>query len=180
MAGRTGVIHLADYLPHLDWALLGVWTLTLLLLIVGLIGSVVPFVPGPLIILVGCVLHAWLRPQSGFGWWSVAGEAGLVILAHVIDFLSGAMGSKWFGGSRWGTAGVLLGGLVGLFFGLPGLILGPLIGGFVFELVFAGKELAHAAKSTFGAATGIGMGLLARLIIAGAMIGWFLWATLKA
>lgn len=155
-----------------------VWGITLLLFIVGLIGAVVPFVPGPLIIFIGCVLHVWLRPQSGMGWWGIALEAALMLIAYAVDFFSGALGSKYFGGSRWGCAGVLIGGIVGLFFSLPGLILGPLIGGFVFELVFAGQKVSSAAKSTFGTATGMGVGLMARLLISGAMIAWFLYETL--
>lgn len=162
----------------MDWPAIGVWTLTVVFLVGGLIGSVVPFVPGPLLIFIGCVLHVWLRPQSGMGWWSVAGEAVLVLIAYAVDFLSGAVGSKWAGGSRWGMAGVIVGGIVGLFFGFVGIIVGPLIGGFVFELIFAGKKLAHAAKSTLGTATGMGVGLLARLVISGVMIGWFLYETL--
>jgi uncharacterized protein len=173
------VIHLADFLPHVDWSAVGVWTLTLSLLVAGLVGSVMPFVPGPLLIFIGCALHTWLRPQSGFGWWSVAGEGLLMALAYVVDFFSGVMGSKWFGGSRWGMAGVILGGIVGLFFGPLGLIAGPLLGGFIFEMIFASKKLKHAAKSTVGTATGMAVGLVARLIISGMMIGWFLWVTLK-
>jgi hypothetical protein len=166
------------WLATVDWAMISVWTLTIALLIAGLLGSVVPFVPGPLLIFVGCTLHAWLRPQSGMGWWGVGLEAVLMLIAYAVDFFSGAVGSKWAGGSRWGMAGVIVGGIVGLFFGIVGLLVGPLLGGFVFELIFAGKELAHAAKSTLGTAVGMGVGLLARLIISGAMIGWFLYETL--
>lgn len=161
-----------------DWSALGIWGLTLLFFIAGLLGAVVPFVPGPFLIFLGCALHVWLRPESGAGWWTVAVEAVLMLISYAVDFFSGALGSKYFGGSRWGCAGVVLGGIVGLFFSLPGIILGPLIGGFLFELIFAGKKISHAAKSTVGTATGMGVGLIVRLIISGAMIGWFLYETL--
>ncbi len=156
-----------------------VWVITVIFFIAGLLGAVVPFVPGPFLIFVGCLLHVWLRPESGAGWWTVAIEAVLMLISYAVDFFSGALGSKYFGGSRWGCAGVVLGGIVGLFFSLPGIILGPLIGGFVFELIFAGKKISHAAKSTVGTATGMGVGLIVRLIISGAMIAWFLYETLS-
>jgi uncharacterized protein YqgC (DUF456 family) len=162
----------------MDWGAISVWTLTCVLLIAGLLGTVVPFLPGPLLIFIGCLLHVLLRPQSGMGWWGVAGEAVLMLIAYAVDFLSGAVGSKWAGGSRWGVAGVVIGGIVGLFFGFIGITVGPLVGGFIFELIFAGKTLAHAAKSTLGTATGMGVGLLTRLIISGVMIAWFLYETL--
>lgn len=157
----------------IDWAFWGTWALTGTLLVAGLIGTVVPLLPGPVLIFIAGVVHTLLRPESGMSWWALAIQALLVAVAYGIDIMSGAMGTKWFGGSRWGVAGVLIGGIVGLFFGLPGLIFGPLIGGFAFEMLFARKEITPAAKATWGTLVGTGVGMVARLCIGLVMIAWF-------
>lgn len=157
----------------IDWAFWGTWSLTGILLVLGLIGTVIPLLPGPVLIFVAGIVHTLLRPESGMSWWAIAIQAVLVLAAYGIDLMSGAMGTKWFGGSRWGVAGVLIGGIVGLFFGLPGLIFGPLIGGFAFEMLFAKKEISPAAKATWGTVVGTGVGLVARLCIGLVMIAWF-------
>jgi uncharacterized protein len=165
-------------LPHLlsqvDWSAIGVWSLTITLLITGLLGAVLPFVPGPFILFIAGLLHSLLRPESGVSGWGIAILALLLAIAYVVDFASGMMGARWFGASRWGILGVFIGGLFGLMFSLPGLILGPLIGGFAFELLFAKKEMKPALKSTWGTLLGTGVGLALRLLVSLAMIATFL------
>ena len=157
-----------------DWAFYGVWTLTLVLMVAGVVGAVVPLVPGPLLILVAAVAHVLLRPQSGVSWWCVAWMALLTVAAYMLDFGSAAMGTRLFGGSGWGVMGVVLGGMVGLFFPFPGLLVGPLVGGFTFELLFANKTIGPAAKSTWGAVLGTGLGLFLRLMVSLLMVASFL------
>lgn len=149
------------------------WVVAISLMISGLAGTVLPIIPGHLLILIGALLYKWIHPNDALSWWGIVILAVLVVAAYVIDFLSGALGAKWFGGSKWAVWGVLAGGIVGLFFGLPGLILGPLVGGFVFEILFAKKELKSATKSTVGTAVGSTVGLVARLVIGVLMIGVF-------
>ena len=102
-------------------------------------------------------------------WGLVMLSLGLV-LSYVVDFVSGALGARWFGASRWGIAGVFIGGIVGMFFVPVGLILGPLLGGVSFELIFAKKRLQPAAKSAWGSLLGTGVGLVLRLILALGMV----------
>ena len=171
----THVWHaISSWFGSVDWNFWGVWTVTSLLLLAGWIGSFLPLVPGPLLIFVGCAWHSWLRPRSGLGLWGILLELLFVVGAYVLDFSSGAMGSKWFGGSRWGIVGVFLGGLVGIFFSLPGLILGPIIGGLLFELAFAGKAIRPAIKATWGSVLGTGLGLLGRGLIGTLMVAYFM------
>lgn len=165
---------LAFALPNIDWACYGVWTLTTMLMLLGVIGSVVPLLPGPLLIFVGAVAHTLLRPQSGVSWWCIGLLFVLTIVAYVLDFASGAMGTRKFGGSKWGVAGVIVGGIVGMFFSLPGLIIGPLLGGFAFEMIFARKELRPAVKSTWGTVVGTGVGIALRLGVSIIMVASFL------
>jgi uncharacterized protein len=160
-------------LPGFDPAAWSVWLLTCSLLIIGLAGTILPLIPGPIIIFIGGVLHTLLRPESGMSGWGIAMLALLLVISYVLDFFSGALGSKWFGGSKWGIAGVIIGGIIGLFFSLPGLILGPLIGGFAFEVLFAKKRIMPATKSTFGTAVGTTVGIAARFFIGLLMVAWF-------
>lgn len=153
-----------------DAAFWAVWSLTLCLLLLGLLGAVVPFLPGPLLIFLAGIVHTLLRPESAMSWQGIALMALLLVIASVIDFVSGMLGARWFGASRWGIAGVFVGGIVGLFLGLPGLILGPLIGGFAFEMLFAKMEFKPAAKSTWGTLLGTGVGLVARIAVSLIMI----------
>jgi uncharacterized protein YqgC (DUF456 family) len=164
---------LAGFFIAIDWSFWAVWSLTLTLLLVGLLGAVIPFLPGPLLIFLGGVVHTVLRPESAMSWPGIAVLALLLGIAYVIDFASGMLGARWFGASRWGIIGVFVGGVVGLFFSLPGLILGPLIGGFAFEMLFAQKEIKPAARSTWGTLLGTGVGLLARVAISVLMIAVF-------
>ncbi len=162
-----------EWFHGIDWSLIGVWSLTISLLVVGVIGSVLPVLPGPFLIFLAGLLHTWLRPESAMSITGLVILGALVAAAYVLDFASGAMGAKWFGASRWGIAGVIIGGVIGLFFSLPGLILGPIIGGLVFEVLFAKKEMRPAMKSTWGTVVGTGVGLVLRLGVSLAMVAVF-------
>lgn len=147
----------------------GTWLLTGCLLLVGLIGSVVPLLPGPFLIFFAGVVHTLLLPEQGMSWQGFVVLGLLLVLSYAVDMLAGALGARWFGASRWGIAGVFVGGLVGLFFAPVGFLVGPLAGGLVFELVFAKKQMAPAVKSTWGTLLGTGAGLAARLALSLAM-----------
>lgn len=154
------------------------WSLTLVIMAVGLIGTVVPLLPGTTIILAAAVMHHFaLGEERSVGWWTLGGLVVLTIISHVLDFVSGAMGAKKFGATRWGAIGGILGALVGIFFGLPGIFFGPLAGVLIGELL-GGKGLLPAGRSTWGTLIGTTVGMVAKLIIAALMIGWFLAAAL--
>lgn len=148
----------------------GVWLLTGCLLLAGLAGSVLPLLPGPLLIFIAGILHTFLLPEQGMGWQGIVVLSLLLVVSYVVDMLAGALGARWFGASRWGIAGVFVGGIVGLFFAPVGFLVGPLAGGLLFELVFARKRMAPAVKSTWGTLLGTGAGLVVRLVLSVAMI----------
>lgn len=157
----------------IDWAMLGVWTLTLSLLLVGLLGTVLPLLPGPMILFLAGALHTVLRPESGMSFWGLVLLSTLLAVAYAVDIASGALGAKWFGASRWGIAGVLVGGLCGLFLGLPGIIIGPIAGGLIFEVVFAKREWKEGMKSTWGSVVGTGVGMILRIGVSLVMVAVF-------
>ncbi len=151
-----------------------IWIVTSLLLLVGLVGTVLPMLPGPVLILVAAIFHVLAIKDPGTGWVGLVVLAILVVLAHVVEFFSSAVGAKYFGSTKWGIWGAITGGIVGLFFSIPGLILGPLVGALVFELAFARKQIRPAAKSTWGTLVGTTAGLILKTAIGIAMVGWFL------
>lgn len=154
------------------------WTLTLLIMLTGLIGTVLPLLPGTTIILGAAILHHFmLGPGQSVGWWTIAGLAALTVLSHVLDLLSGSLGAKWFGATRWGAFGGIVGTIVGMFFFPWGLFLGPMAGVLLGE-VLGGKELLPAGKSTWGTFLGTTAGMLSKLAIGFLMIAWFLVAAL--
>ena len=71
------------------------WTLTLLVMLIGLVGTVVPLLPGTTIILAAAIgHHLLLGPAHSVGWWTIGGLAVLTVLSFIVDFVSGAAGAK--------------------------------------------------------------------------------------
>lgn len=147
------------------------WMVTICLLLLGFIGTLVPFLPGHLILFFAAVGH-WLmlRDDSGVEWWTFVALGFLLVVSQVMEFMSGAIGTRWFGGTRWGAAGALIGGIVGIFFMPFGLILGPLIGSMLCEFVFAKKEVRPATVSGVGSVLGTLAGLIIKVIVGVVMI----------
>jgi len=142
-------------------------------MLLGLVGTVVPMIPGAVLIFAGAVLHRLtLGPEQSVGWGTLVGLLVLVFLSYGVELLGGTVGARYFGATRWGMIGGILGGIIGLFFSLPGLILGPLLGVLLGELV-GGQKLLPAAKSTWGTIIGTAAGAVVKLVLASAMIGWF-------
>lgn len=150
------------------------WLITICLLLAGAVGCVLPVLPGHLIILIAAIAHrVMLGEASGLRWWSFVILALLMTISQTFEMLSGAAGTRWFGGTRWGAAGALIGSIVGLFFLPFGLLLGPLIGAFVCEIAFAKKQGHHAAVSGVGSVVGTLAGMGFKIVIGVLMIGWF-------
>lgn len=155
------------------------WTLTLVLMLIGLVGTVVPLLPGPVIILAAAVLHHFmLGERSGTGWPTFLVLTVLMLVAMAVDLISGALGAKYFGATKWGAIGGIIGGIAGIFFGIIGVFVGPVIGVLAGELL-GGKGILPAGQSTWGTLLGTTAGMAGKLVIALGMIGWFLFATLR-
>lgn len=150
-----------------------VLTLTTLLVVVGILGSLIPGVPGPLLVFVAAIFEWWFLP-SFVSPWTLGLFAVLSALSVAADWLSAAAGARLFGGSRWSLLGAPVGALFGLPFGVTGLILGAVFGAALCEGVFAGKEAKHALKAGLGAGLGLLAGTVGRLMIALAMAVWLL------
>lgn len=150
------------------------WTIGILLMIVGVLGTLLPFLPGAVMVLLGAGAYWLIHPgDPGISWPGFLILLALALVALVIDMVSSAVGAKWFGASRWGAIGAIVGGIVGLFFSIPGIILGPFLGAIAFELIFARKEFKASGKSGVGTVVGGAAGIAAKLAVVVAMIVWF-------
>jgi uncharacterized protein YqgC (DUF456 family) len=150
------------------------WLIVVVLFAIGLIGTVVPVFPGTTIILAAAIIHWWmLGPEKSVGWRTIVILALLTLASYAIDIVSGYFGAKYFGATRWGTFGAVIGALVGLFFGIVGLFLGPVLGAIVGEFI-AGKRMIDAGRAGWGSLLGNLGGMLGKLMIALAMITIFL------
>ena len=150
------------------------WLVTICLLVAGAVGCVLPVLPGHLIILIAAIAYRLMMgEESGLRWWSFAILIVLMAVSQAFEMLSGAAGSKWFGGTRWGAIGAIVGSIVGMFFLPFGLLLGPLIGAFVCEIAMAKKQGHHAAISGVGSVVGTLAGMGFKIAVGILMIGWF-------
>ena len=150
------------------------WFLTIVLFAIGLIGTIAPVLPGTTIILAAAIIHRiMLGADKSIGWCTIIVLVLLTLATYGIDILAGYVGAKYFGATKWGTFGAILGALVGLFFGLVGLFVGPVIGVIIGEVI-AGKRMIDAGRAGWGSLLGNIGAILAKLIIALAMIIIFL------
>ena len=147
-----------------------------LLMAAGLLGSVLPLIPSTPLILLGAVIYALGTDFDPVGPWQLGILAAMVALAYALDYVSGALGTRKLGGSRWAVGGAFLGAFVGLFFGPIGILLGPVVGAVAFEL-WHRKEIRAGLKSGIGAVVGMLLGAVAKLAVATTMVGLFtFWA----
>jgi uncharacterized protein YqgC (DUF456 family) len=154
-----------------------VWTLSVVCVVVGLLGTIVPILPGAPLIFVGVLIAAWWEDFSRVGFFPVIITGSLAGITILVDIASSYLGAKRAGASTSALIGSIIGSLIGMFFLLPGLILGPFIGALVGEW-WNGRNLSQATR--VGMATWIGMliGTAAKVGIAIAMVGVFILALL--
>jgi len=153
------------------------WVLAFVLILVGLIGTLLPVMPGALLVFLGMFAGAWADDFSRVGWAVLGVLAILTVLFYVLDFLAGAYGARRLGASRWGVVGAILGALVGMFFGFIGVVVGPFVGAVVGELL-ARRGLLEASRAGAGAWIGLVLSIAARLALIFAMLGIFVVAYL--
>ncbi len=149
--------------------------IAIILMLVGVAGAVLPFVPGPILIFVGALLYAW--PGDHFhriSIWTILLLLVLTIVVQVVDFLMGAWGAKKFGGTWRGVVGALAGTLISVFTGqIWALLFLPLVGAILGELL-GGMKLRASGRVGTGAFVGMILGGVVRLGASVLMISIFL------
>ncbi len=149
------------------------WVLAVLLVVGGLVGTIIPALPGVPMVFIGLLLAAYATDFTPAGVGTIAVLGLLTALAWLIDFLAAAMGAKRLGASPRAFWGAMFGAIVGMFFGLAGIILGPFVGAVVAEMS-AGRSVSDAGRAGLGAWIGTVIGAAAKLAIAFTMVGFFI------
>jgi uncharacterized protein len=149
----------------LGWLVLGI-----LLLAAGLAGLILPALPGMPLVFLGAVAIAAADGFTRVGYVSLALLAVLAIAGMVLDHVAGVLGARRFGASRWGVIGSIAGLIVGLPFGLVGVVFGPALGALVLEFA-RDHELRRAARAGTGVLIGFVLGTIGKYAIASVMVG---------
>lgn len=141
--------------------------LGIVLMLFGIIGCLVPVLPGPPLSFLGIIL-LHLSRFGQFTTTSLIVFAAITIVVSVLDYIVPVWGTRQFGGSKYGTRGATIGLIIGIFLGPAGIIIGPLMGAVVGELLFK-DDMKYALKAGFGSLlgfmTGIGLKLAASLVM---------------
>jgi uncharacterized protein YqgC (DUF456 family) len=152
-----------------EWIGLG---LALVIMAVGLVGSVLPGLPGTPLVVIAAVAHRLYFGQNSVSNLVLVILVVMMVLSLALDYFAGLLGAKKLGATWRGVLGAALGGLVGIFFGPPGIFLGPFLGAVAFELV-GGREFTEATRAGAGAILGLVLGAMGKLACCVAMIGLF-------
>lgn len=146
------------------WIEILAWTLLVGGCLAGLAFVILPFVPGPLLVLAGVLAHKLMLPEW-ISWWTFGALVFIAVLERLADVLGTLAGARWMGASRWGLLGAAIGGIVGLFFGIVGIFVGPVIGAVVAEIIVARRQVNVSVRAGMGAGVGIGVATIARLAL---------------
>lgn len=155
----------------MDWSIIA-WILAAIIVVAGLAGTVLPALPGVPLVFLGLLIAAWADDFVHVGATTLAVLGALAAIAWIIDFLAAALGARRLGASPRAFWGATFGAIVGMFFGLAGLLLGPFVGAVVAELS-AGSDVRRAGMAGYGAWIGVVLGTAAKLAIAFLMVGIF-------
>lgn len=149
------------------------WVLSVLLIVVGIAGTVLPALPGPAFVLAGVLLAAWIEGFTRVGVVTVAMVSVLAVMAWILDYAAAMLGAKRAGASRQALAGAAIGTVAGLFFGFLGVLVFPLVGAAVGEFL-ARRDHQHAIKVGLATWLGILAGLAGKVVVVFMMVGIFL------
>lgn len=148
------------------------WFLCIALIVLGLAGTVLPVLPGTLLVWGGIVLGAWIDNFSRVGTTTVLVISALAILAWGLDYVAGLMGAQKAGASKQALLGAALGTVACLFMGLVGVLFMPLFDAAVGEYL-ARRDHSRAVKVGVATWIGIMVGLVAKVALAFIMVGIF-------
>ena len=153
------------------------WILCAALIVAGLAGTVLPVLPGTVLVWAGIVLGAWIDDFQRVGTTTLVVVTLLAALAWVLDYVAGLLGARKAGASRQALLGAAIGTVVGLFMGVVGVLFMPLVGAALGEYL-AQKDQHRAVRVGVATWLGIMLGLLAKVVLAFIMVGLFVAALL--
>ena len=143
-------------------------------MIVGIIGSLLPALPGPPISWVG-ILMLYLCEGISINYWILAVTLLIAVIIGILDYIIPAKGTKYFGGSKYGIWGTNIGLVVGIFAPIPfGFLIGPFVGALVGELIYNSQEKGRAFKAATGSFIGFLAGTFMKVLVSLLFLGLFL------
>jgi uncharacterized protein YqgC (DUF456 family) len=147
------------------------YALGVLSLAAGVAGLVLPVIPGAALLVAGVALLAWASHLAVLGWGSIGLAVAVAVLIIAVDVGASVLGARAFGASRWALVGSGIGLVVGLFLGLPGIVLGPVIGAVVLEYA-RNPDFARAARAGVGTFVGFLAGSALKVSLGVLLVGW--------
>ncbi len=150
----------------------GWWILAIALIVIGLVGTVLPGIPGAVAVFGGMLLAAWIDDFQRVGWVTLTLLGVLMALTFVFDIVGGLIGAKRVGASRLALLGAAVGSVIGLFFGLIGILIAPFVGAVVGEFI-SRRQLGPAARVGLATWIGLVLGSLAKVALVFAMLAVF-------
>jgi uncharacterized protein YqgC (DUF456 family) len=154
------------------FAEIGMWIVAVLLVGVGIAGTVFPALPGVALVFCGLFVAAWVDDFERVTWITLLVLGLLTVLSFVVDFLASVLGVQRVGATRLAIIGALIGTVIGIFFGFLGLIFGPFAGAIVGELLSHGK-INQASRVGIATWVGLIFGTLAKIGLVFTMLGVF-------
>jgi hypothetical protein len=145
-----------------------------LLMLAGVVGAVVPLIPGTPLVFAGALVYAIATDFNPIGFGRLAILAVFGIAGWALEHVAGALGARRAGGSRAAVVGAILGALVGLAFAPLGLLLGPIAGAIGGELL-SGRDPAGSVRTGIATAIGVALGVAAHFASALTMVALFVW-----
>lgn len=153
------------------------WIIVAVLVLAGIAGTLLPWLPGVPLVFAALLLAAWMDGFAQVSAFTVAVLGVLTALALAADLLASALGAERVGASRKAVVGAAIGTAVGIFFGLIGLLLGPFVGAVAGELMTK-NDVQRATRAGIGTWVGLLLGTVAKLALAFTMVGVFAFAYL--
>jgi uncharacterized protein YqgC (DUF456 family) len=151
---------------------IALWILAVALMALGVAGTVLPALPGTVLVFAGALLGAWIDDFARVSGLTVGVLAALTVIAIVLDYVAGLLGAQRAGASRQALIGAAVGTVLGVFTGLVGVFVLPFVGAVLGEFI---ARRQHGGALKVGAATWLGLmlAIAAKLVIAFVMIGVF-------
>lgn len=153
------------------------WVIAVAMIVVGIVGTVLPALPGAMLVFGGIALGAWIDDFQRVSGWTVGVAAVLAALAFAVDYVAAALGAKRSGASRLAIAGAAVGTVAGIFGGFVGLLFLPLAGAAIGEYL-AQRDLGRAGRVGIATWVGLLLGTAAKVALVFTMVGLFVAALL--
>ena len=149
------------------WLVFGI-----ILMLVGILGSILPLLPGPPLCYVALLLQQ-LRSDPPFTAKFLWIFAGITVVVTALDYIVPLYGTRKYGGSKYGVWGSTIGLIAGFWLGPFGIIIGPFVGAFVGELI-ASNNSEHALKAAWGSFVGFLVGSFLKIVVCFFMLYWII------